>query len=73
MILIIFNYSISSKISVEQNLLAPSPDILLIFTIISGMWWWNSLMYLLWKAGLFPTTAGEDGFIFTDTYGMCQI
>eukprot|EP00116_Pleurobrachia_bachei_P009626 sb/3469888/ len=58
--------------SISRKQLSAAITTLMIVTVFIGcygMWWWNSLMYLLWKAGLFPTTAGDDGFIFTETYG----
>ncbi|KAL5255027.1 hypothetical protein ACHWQZ_G014463 [Mnemiopsis leidyi] len=37
------------------------------FTICYGLWWFNSITYLMWKAGIFATK--ENSMIFTAMYG----
>jgi len=40
--------------------------IVVVFVFCYGMWWANSIMYLMWKSGMIST---DGEFFFTATYG----
>ncbi|XP_063682449.1 formyl peptide receptor-related sequence 1-like isoform X2 [Bolinopsis microptera] len=41
--------------------------VVLTFAVCYGLWWFNSIVYLMWKAGFFPVE--KDSMIFTVMYG----